>query len=259
MPEGGINSHGLSVTGCESWRTARMSQWLPRLIEKGISMLVFGVLATSGGCSPIDEVITKGSGYGFEIGQTKAEAYASGCKLLQAKKVVALTTRLNQESERERHPEAERSYGVWDVASVFHNWSDWNVYVHKGGKAVLRLQFRGARLWWVGAPDECQRVWTVRADGDEFIFSQGQSYDEVLSILQDLSQRSSFREMRLRTHWLARRQPVECTPSELQFVQPYDDWWYLVSDEHSFFDTVKLRFYQGRLVEIRRHRRYETP
>ena len=39
-------------------------------------------------------------------------------------------------------------------------------------------------------------------------------------------------------------------------VQPHDSWWLLLNGEGEFFDSIRLRFEEGHLVEIHRHRQY---
>lgn len=210
----------------------------------------------------LDETYRSGSAYGFTIGQSKLEAYQIARQEFQAGKIGAIDTNRGREAEIRAHPWLQEYLSVAEARKRFHQWDSWDLWLSDAGRRPVPhalLIFEGDRLTLLGQPPKSDGPWQLRAQF-ELPIHEGQTRDEVLQSLEDLSRSPLYKDLRLSTGWMARREPREFAPDEFELVKATDEWLLLVGHERSYFNNIRLRFAEGRLVEIHRHRQnFELP
>ena len=210
----------------------------------------------------IDETLTSGSGYGFTIGQSKRQVYEAAGQELRAGRIVSINTVDDREEEIKAHPWLEDDLTVADARERFTRWDHWALWLYRPGghpSLLALIVFDGDELSGVGQPGQLGPRWHP-PNFPSLGVHQGQTRDEVFAVIEALSRSSGYNGLRLSTGWMARRQPKTFAMAELQLVEADDDWTLLVGPERSYFNTIRLRFADGKLVEIHRHRQYfEVP
>jgi hypothetical protein len=200
--------------------------------------------------SYIDATTTSGSGYGFTIGQAKADAYRVAQAQFRSGDIEAIDTLRNREEEIKRFPDIVNSsagHKVSEIRDSFERWDQWSLWLQGEPRALLVvLNFQGDRLQGLdlsrpGHPGDLG----VRV---------GQSYAEVYSALESLAALPEYASLVVDTGWMARRQPVSLSDSEYRFVAEQDEWTLKVNG--TYLNAIRLSFHDGRLVRIHRHRQY---
>ncbi len=204
----------------------------------------------------IDDTVTTGSAYGFTIGQTKTESYRLAREKFGRGEIVGIDNNRGREEELLRSPWLEIEFhSVSAVADRFDQWNHWGLWLREDDPSLLAIvKWHGDRVSGVGSPGTLGDTW--KADGVDVSIRTGQTYAEVYETLKVLDQSSGFEDLALRTGWMARRQPVDFTEAEFPLVEPCDEWTLLVDEEWSYFNTIELRFAEGALKAINRHRQY---
>ena len=206
----------------------------------------------------IDKTITTGSAYGFEIGQSKEEAYGAAKREFEAHRLVAVDTVHDRDEELQRYPWLDSDLPVEEALAHVDGWDHWSLSLHTADQRPLLLAlvlFEGDSVSAVGQPGALGERWHP-AELTRFELHHGQSRAQAATAIQGLSHADGYVGLAVSTGWMARRQPRSFAPEEFRFVEASDDWTLIVDHRHAYFNTVRLRFDSGRLVEIHRHRQY---
>jgi len=206
----------------------------------------------------IDRTLVSGSGYGFTIGQSKLQAYEAAQRAFEAGKLVGIDTVHDRDEELQLYPWLEADLPVEHVLDRIDGWDHWSLSLNTSSDRPSLLAvvvFEGDKVSGVGQPGKLGARWHPPAFPAVEIH-QGQTRAQVAAMFQALSQSPGYESLRISTGWMARRQPKTFARAEFRYVEGDDDWTLLVDHEWSYFNTVRLRFHDGALAEIHRHRQY---
>ena len=205
----------------------------------------------------IDDTVNTGSAYGFTIGQSKHEAY----RIIQNKyrdgEISKIDTIQDRESEHALHPWLNNEFqNIHEVKERFNEWSDWSIWNKSQLLAIVKWD--GDYVSWVGKPRELGGRW--QPENIDLAISRGDSYEGVFQFLQELKAYSKYKDIALKTGWMARRQPTKFTSIEYKLIETHDNWTLVYGKKNSYFDTITLAFENEVLIEIHRHRQnFELP
>lgn len=206
----------------------------------------------------IDKTLVSGSGYGFAIGQSKLQAYEAAQRQFEAGKLVSIDTIQDRDDELRLNPWLETDLPVEDALERIDGWDHWSLSLNTSSDRPSLLSvivFDGDKVSGVGQPGRLGPHWHPPENPAVEIY-QGQTRTQVAAVLQSLSRSPRYESLRISTGWMARRQPKTFARAEFRYVEGHDEWTLLVDNKWSYFNTVRLRFHDGSLAEIHRHRQY---
>lgn len=208
--------------------------------------------------SYLDVSVTEGSEYGFTIGQSKEQAYRAAQSLFRQGRVSGIDSTGDRDEEIRMNPWLDRTLTLAEVRPRFLQWDTWVLErIRKPQNEIVAvLQFRGNELESIGRPPPNLFTSWRPANTADVHFRQGQTRQEVLAELEELTTHGGYEQMRLSTGWMARRQPATFADTEYGLVAPADRWTLFVGKSQSAFNTIDLEFQDGRLKTIHRHRQY---
>ena len=203
----------------------------------------------------ISETTTEGTAYGFEIGQSKADAYRAAQDQFELAAIYGVEAVRTREDEDRLHPGAGDYYSAEELEHRFNEWNHWSLWLGASNTPPIGLiLFEGDSISSTGLPGATCDSWHPPGAPAGIVFSKGQTYAEAYALLASLSRSPGFSSLLLRSGWMARRQPDKLAASEFDLIKPYDRWKIFMSSERSYFDDLDLTFEDQRLVEIYRHR-----
>ena len=206
----------------------------------------------------INTTIVSGSGYGFTIGQSKEQAYEAAKRAFEAGNLAGINTVQDRNEELLLNPWLEADLPVKDAVDRIEGWDTWSLSLNTSSDRPSLLGvvvFEGDYVSSVGQPGKLSSRWNP-PEYPALDIHKGQTRAQVAVVFQALSQSPGYESLRLSTGWMARRQPKTFAQAEFRYVEGNDDWTLLVDQKWSYFNTVRLRFHDGALAEIHRHRQY---